>query len=146
MASVVRSSELEQQGKEIPHDPCTLPSQPSSTDQVPHPLLVSSQMDLQDGEDVRPGHKLQCDQEEPRLVLPVSTGCVQSKNIVLGREYVKGWSHNRQLRSDCDLLLTLELEDWPQATSCRVTRERQWPAEQVSSSNIPCTCLNQCDT
>ena len=47
-----------------------------------------------------------------------------------------GWSHTRQLRADCDLLFTLELEDWPQAASSWATRERQWPAEQVLSSNV----------
>ena len=48
-----------------------------------------------------------------------------------------GWSHTRQLRADCDLLFTLELEEWPKAASLWATRERQWPAAQVSSSNVP---------
>ena len=48
----------------------------------------------------------------------------------------QGWSHTRQLRANCDLLFTLELGDWPQAASSWATRERQWPAEQVSSSYV----------
>ena len=41
------------------------------------------------------------------------------------------WSHTRKLMADCDLFFSLELEEWPEAASSWVTRDRQWPKAQV---------------
>ena len=47
-----------------------------------------------------------------------------------------GWSHAREPRADLDLLLTLELGEWPEAAGRWAARERHWPPPQVITPDI----------
>ena len=43
------------------------------------------------------------------------------------------WSHTRKLVADCDLLLSMELDEWPESAGSWVTRDRQWPPAKVGA-------------